>query len=105
MTQNLSEGLYKELTYRVIGLLYEVHNELGPVHKENVYREAVAIELKSQKIHFEKEKVIDVNYKGEKIGVYRPDFVIEDKVILELKAQCMSRFFTMSRGRLTSLCC
>jgi GxxExxY protein len=80
------KGLYKELTYRVIGALYEVHNELGPVHKENIYCEALAIELASRKIDFEREKVIPVLFKGQKVGVYRPDFVIESKIILEVKA-------------------
>ena len=79
-------GLYKDLTYKVIGALYEVHNELGSVHKENIYHKAVAIELKNRKISFEEEKSLPVKYKGEKIGVYKPDFIIEDKVILELKA-------------------
>lgn len=80
------EGLYKDLTYKVIGALYEVHNELGSVHKENIYHRAVAIELKNREIDFEEEKSLSVKYKGCKIGAYQPDFVIEDKVILEIKA-------------------
>jgi len=80
------EGLYKDLTYKVIGALYEVHNELGTVHKESIYHKAVAIELKNRNIKFEEEKSLPVRYKGQKIGVYKPDFVIEDKVILEIKA-------------------
>ena len=80
-----SNGLYKDLTYKVIGALYEVHNELGPVHKENIYHRAIAIELQSKKISFEEEKSISVKYKGKRIGIYRPDFIIEGKVILEIK--------------------
>lgn len=80
------EGLYKELTYKVIGALYEVHNELGSVHKENIYHKAVSIELKNKNINFTEEKSLPVKYKGQTIGIYRPDFIIEDKVILELKA-------------------
>jgi GxxExxY protein len=79
-------GLYKDLTYKVIGALYEVHNELGPVHKENIYHKAVAIELKNRNIKFEEENSLPVRYKSQKIGAYKPDFVIEDKVILEIKA-------------------
>ncbi len=80
------DGLYKDLTYKIIGALYEIHNELGPVHKESVYHKAVAIELRNRKIDFKEEKSLAVTYKGQKIGVYKPDFVIEDRVILELKA-------------------
>ncbi|MFH1202233.1 MAG: GxxExxY protein [Candidatus Omnitrophota bacterium] len=79
-------GIYKDLTYKIIGVLYEVHNELGPVHKENIYHKAVAIELKSKNINFDEEKYLPVMYKGHKIGIYKPDFIIEDKVILEIKA-------------------
>ncbi len=81
----IADGLYKDLTYKIIGALYEVHKELGSVHKEVIYHKAVAIELADRKIDFIEEKPIDVKYKGKKIGVYRPDFIIEDKVILEIK--------------------
>lgn len=80
------KGLYEDLTYKVIGALYEVHNELGSAHKENIYHKAVVIELKKRNIDFEEEKPLPVRYKGQKIGVYRPDFIIEDKVIIEIKA-------------------
>ena len=79
------EGLYKDLTYKIIGCLYEVHKELGAVHKEIIYHKAVAIELDNKKIPFSEEKLIDVKYKGKRIGVYKPDFIIDDKVILEIK--------------------
>lgn len=80
-----TDGLYRDLTYKIIGALYEVHKELGSVHKEVIYHKAVAIELANRQISFTEEKPIDVKYKGQKIGVYRPDFIIEDKVILEIK--------------------
>ncbi len=81
----IADGLYKDLTYKIIGALYEVHKELGSVHKETIYHKAVAIELSDRNIPFIEEKSIDVKYKGKKIGLYRPDFIIEDKVILEIK--------------------
>jgi len=85
-TQMITDsGLYQDLTYKIIGALYDVHKELGSVHKEIIYHKAVAIELTERKIDFVEEKGIDVRYKGKKIGVYRPDFIIEDKVILEIK--------------------
>ncbi|MEW6686032.1 MAG: GxxExxY protein [Candidatus Edwardsbacteria bacterium] len=70
------EGLYKELTYRIIGALYEVHNELGSVHKEDIYHKAVASELKLRGLDYVEEPQLPVEYKGKKIGVYKPDFLI-----------------------------
>lgn len=84
--QMITDGLYKDLTYKIIGALYEVHKELGSVHKESIYHKAVAIELKNRDTSFIEERPINIKYKGKKIGVYRPDFIIEDKVILEIKA-------------------
>lgn len=83
------DGLHKDLTYQIIGALYAVHNELGPVHKEVIYQRAVAIELHARGIGFEEEPVLPVTYKGHRIGVYRPDFIIDGKVVLELKAAPM----------------
>ena len=86
MIADEKQGLYSGLTYDIIGALYEVHKELGAVHKENIYQEAVAIELKLRNLPFEREKTLPVKFKGQKIGAYRPDFIVDEKVILELKA-------------------
>jgi GxxExxY protein len=83
--QMTTDYLYQDLTYKIIGCLFEVHQELGNVHKEVVYHKAIAIELKDKNISFSEEKGVDVKYKGKKIGLYRPDFIIDDKVILEIK--------------------
>jgi len=80
-----TDYIYKELTYKIIGCLYDVHKELGCVHKEIIYHKAIAIELKSKGIPFKEEQAIQVKYKGKLIGTYRPDFIIDEKVILEIK--------------------
>jgi len=91
-TQNYAENkkkdnfLYKELTYKIRGAIFNVKKQIGGGHKESVYHKALEIEFKKRGIFFESEKRIDVNYEGEKIGTYQPDFVINDKVIIELKA-------------------
>ena len=72
---NTEIGLYKDLTYKIIGALYAVHNELSSVHKENIYHKAVAIELKDRDIDFKEEKTLPVEYKGQRIGVYKPDLL------------------------------
>jgi len=78
--------LYPKLSCLVRGAVYEVYKALGPFHKENVYSKALELELKRRKIPFIREKILDVVYKRKKVGVYRPDFLIDDKIILEIKA-------------------
>lgn len=78
--------LHKELTYKIIGILYKVHKNLGCGFTEKIYRCAIEIELDKENISYETEKEFEVNYNGHKIGRFRLDLVIDDKVIVELKA-------------------
>lgn len=87
LTQNGDEDdfLYKELSYRVRGALFKVWKALGPAFKENAYHRALAKEFKNLGLAFVGEKRIDIRYEGEVVGQYRPDFVVEEKIILEIK--------------------
>lgn len=78
--------IYKELSYKLVGCFYEVYNALGPGHKEQIYHEALALEFKSKGISFDDKKRLKVEYKGQEIGIYQPDFIIEDKIIVEIKS-------------------
>lgn len=78
--------IYPELSYRIVGILYNVHTELGGKYQEKYYQRAVEKVLTSEKIPFKKELPVDLNFKGEKIGKYFLDFLIDNKIILELKA-------------------
>ncbi len=78
--------LYKELTYKVRGLFFDVYNNLGPGHKESVYGNALEEEFLKANLSFDKEKIIDILYGDKKVGTYRPDFVVNEKIIIELKA-------------------
>ena len=80
------DHLYKDLTYKIIGAAFSIHKSLGPVHKELVYQNALAEELRLLKIPYKKEVILPVSYKGKSIGIYKPDFVVDKKVIVELKA-------------------
>ena len=77
--------LHEELTKKVIGCFYDVYNGLGYGFLENVYEKALMHELKLQGIHAVSQSKINVFYKGENVGVYFADILVEDKVILELK--------------------
>ncbi len=81
-----SELLYGDLTYKIRGAIFSVKKQLGLGHKESIYQKALEEEFKKLKLSFEKEKSISITYSGKKIGIYRPDFIVEDKIILEIKA-------------------
>ena len=74
-----------ELTEQVIGAAIEVHRHLGPGYLEATYGKALAIELHLRGIPFHKEAPICLEYKGEPVGEGRMDFLVGDKLILELK--------------------
>jgi len=78
--------IYPELSYQVRGAIFTVYETLGPYHKELIYNNALSEEFKKKKIPFKKEASISVIYKGKKVGIYRPDFLVDNKIVIELKA-------------------
>jgi GxxExxY protein len=83
----MSEILYKEESYRIIGICMDVHNNLGPGFLEIVYKDALEYEFRKADIFFEREKEYQVKYKE----IFLPhkfyaDFVVFNKIILEIKA-------------------
>jgi len=78
--------LYQEMTERIIKCFYEVYNTLGYGCLESVYESALEIELKRNGLFVERQKEISVHYKGEVVGIFRMDLVVEKKIIIELKA-------------------
>jgi GxxExxY protein len=82
----MTELLYKELTFAVIGAAMEVHRILGPGFLEAVYQVALERELSLRGIPFEKQVKLPVSYKDVLVGEYIADFVIDGKLIVEIKA-------------------
>lgn len=82
----VKDFLYPELTYKIRGTVFKVYNSLGFGHKEKVYHNALAEEFRRQNIDFNDEKALNVVYEGVKVGVYRPDFIVESKILIEIKA-------------------
>ncbi|GAB4504583.1 MAG: hypothetical protein Fur0043_15770 [Anaerolineales bacterium] len=80
------EILFKELSYAIIGAAIEVHRALGAGFLEAVYQAALAYELQLRNIPFEEQVRLPVYYKGQLVGEYVADFVIDGKIILEIKA-------------------
>ncbi len=73
------------LTDQIIQSIIQVHKTLGPGFLESIYRKALLIELKSNKIKAETEKEIMILYRDEQVGSHRLDILVEDKIIIELK--------------------
>jgi GxxExxY protein len=77
---------YGDLTYRIIGAAMTVHKTLGPGFPEVFCQRALAIELGRQGLGFERERPIEVFYDGTKLGDFYLDFLVENCVVVELKA-------------------
>ena len=75
-----------ELTERVIGAAIEVHREVGPGLTEIMYEEALALEFELRGIPFQRQFEVNVSYKGKSIGATRLDFLVDGRLIVELKA-------------------
>lgn len=75
-----------ELTHAVIGCAMEVHRVLGPGYLENIYQNALALEPASKNLHFEQSVKLHVTYKGRYIGDYVADMMVENCLLIELKA-------------------
>ena len=80
------ELLHKDLTDVILKTFYEVYNELGYGFLEKVYQNALLIELRNKGLEVYPQKKIKVFYKGNEVGDYYADLIVENKVILELKA-------------------
>lgn len=83
----MSDIIYKDESYKIIGLCMEVHNNLGAGFLEIVYKDALEYEFKKANIPYEREKQYEVNYKDIVLPhMFFADFVVMDKIILEVKA-------------------
>lgn len=78
--------LYREITYKIRQAIFNVYNHLGFGHKELVYHRSLVLEFERLGVAFKSEYPIPVVYLGQKVGVYKPDFVVEDAVLVEIKA-------------------
>jgi len=85
-TEHTERGEEDVLTYAVIGAAIEVHRVLGPGLLESIYEEALCHELTLRGIKFERQKAVDVRYKGIAIKGQRLDLLVEDALIVEIKS-------------------
>lgn len=76
----------EDLTHKIIGCAYKVHNALGPGFLEKVYENALRIELEKLQLRIKQQEPLDVFYDGRVMGRYYVDLWVDDRVIIELKA-------------------
>jgi len=81
------ELIYKDLSYEITGLLFETHNELGRYCNEKQFGDLFEKKLEEKNKMYKREKVIPASFKGERNGRNRVDFIIENKIIIELKCK------------------
>lgn len=79
--------IYSELSYKLMAVLFDVHRKLGNRLQEKYYQRAVALGLRKAGIPFREQVKVDLKYEGESLGRYFLDFVIDDKMALEIKTR------------------
>lgn len=109
----MEEYIYKDENYTIVGILFEVHKNLGKGFSEIVYKDAIEYELQQQNIPYQREKEFSVNYKNTILKhKFYADFVVYDKIILEIKTvncfdnshynQCLN-YLKISKNKLAIL--
>ena len=76
----------EDLTGKIIGAAIRVHRELGPGFLESIYEEALCVELAAIGLKFERQVAVEIRYRGKRVGEHRLDLLVEDVVVVELKA-------------------
>jgi len=89
-TKQKTDLPYKELTDKIKGVIFDVFNKLGSGLQKLVYQEALTKALSKQNISFDNTKSLNVVYDNKKIGLYKPDFIIENKIILVITSRSFS---------------
>jgi GxxExxY protein len=80
-----TELIYPDLSFQIMGILFEVHNKLGTKYLEKHYQNAIETKLKMLGIPYEREVRMEVHFEGEKLGDFFADFIIDNKILLETK--------------------
>jgi len=85
---NMSEVVYPKTSYKIVGAMFKVHNELGRFCNEKQYADALENEFKIANIQYEREKELPESFGGELKRRNIVDFVVKDKIVIEIKTKC-----------------
>jgi GxxExxY protein len=83
----MAELLYKQESYIIQGVVFDIYKKFRNRHKEKVYQNSFYLGLKNKGLNVEKEKRIDVLYNNKKVGTYTPDLVVNNAIFIELKVK------------------
>jgi len=83
--EKMAEIVHKELSYKLIGILYDIYNNMGAGYQEKYYQKAIKMVLEKENIPFLEQVRADLEIRGVNIGRYFIDFVIDHKIVLEIK--------------------
>lgn len=83
--------IHEELSYQTLGALFDVMNEIGYGHKEHIYQKATAVALEKRKVLFREQVQVKIEMMGVPVGDGYVDFLIEEKIILEIKSSISFR--------------
>lgn len=81
----MTKLIHPKLSYKINGILFKVYNNLGYGYQERVYQKAIELEFKKNKLGYDRELKINLIYDRHKIGKYYLDFLVDDKIIIEIK--------------------
>ena len=85
--QRMDKVIYPELSYKICGLCFKIHNDLGQFRSEKSYTDALEEALKTAGMSYQREKSLGASFEGENERRNIPDFMIEDRVVVDLKAK------------------
>jgi GxxExxY protein len=85
MGKQMTEIIHKQLSYKLIGILYDIYNNLGAGYQEKYYQKAIKLVLDNEKIPYLEQVRADLDIRGINIGRYYIDFVVDHKIVLEIK--------------------
>ena len=93
-----TEKIVDDLTFKIIGCAMKVHSTLGNGFQEVIYQKALVIEFRKANLNFERELSMQIFYEGEHIGTRRVDFLVENEVLVELKARTILDDHHLAQG-------
>jgi GxxExxY protein len=83
----MAKIIYPELSYKLMGIMFKIHNKIGGGYKEKYYQEMLKSEFLREGIHYLEQVKVDLMYGGRKVGTYYLDFLIDHKIVLEIKSK------------------
>ncbi|HEX5002307.1 MAG TPA: GxxExxY protein [Bacteroidia bacterium] len=96
--------IYADLSFKIIGCAYTVHNSLGGGHLEKTYHNALFLEFTKKKMQFVSKQKVDISYGKSEVNNYFPDFIVENLVVVEIKrrGRIITKDFEQARRYLSS---